>query len=185
MKTPRNDIRIEILVDRVVLRRALVIGGAVGLVAGAMGLGHVKRAAASTEPQATAAAKLENRVKALEDQVTLKGTYSANATLCGASAASSQGNLGGYAGAKAICSSACGTPTAHMCQIDELVRSRAVGKALTPGWYATGTVDYFGSSLIDCVGYTDASAPLGPSFSIQFGFSYSSCNVSQPVLCCD
>ena len=180
MHSADKSIQIEIKVERRTLRRVLAVGAALALL-----LAGARFSSAQAVPDSSQGSNLERRLKALENRVTLNGTYSVNATLCGATAASSTGNLGGYSGAKAMCQTTCGSSTAHMCLIDELVRSRATGKSLTPGWYATGTVDYFGSSLIDCLGYTDASQPLGPSFSTQFGFSYSACNVSQPVLCCD
>jgi hypothetical protein len=73
-----------------------------------------------------------------------------------------------------------------MCVIDELIRSEATGKTLVDGWYATGTVDYFASGLIDCKGFTDStSTPVGAIYSSTVGFSYSNCDASHPILCCD
>jgi len=69
------------------------------------------------------------------------GSYSVGATtFCGVSAMSyTGGGVGGYAGAKKICESACKSPSAHMCTSEELIRSTAIGIAMPDNlWFSTG-----------------------------------------------
>jgi len=175
MATEKGPISIEIRISRTTMRRALIIGGT-----------FVLLAVGARFSSATPGSNLEGRIAALEKRTTLNGTYSVNATFCGATATSSAGDLGGYAGAKAACQAECGSTTAHMCIVDELVRSKATGITLVPGWYATGTVDLSGSSVIDCRAFTDPTGnSLGAAYSTTFGFSYDYCNAVHPTLCCD
>jgi hypothetical protein len=42
------------------------------------------------------------------------------------------------------------------------------------------------ASVIDCKSFTDSTTDsVGPVFSSSFGFSIASCNVQNPVLCCN
>lgn len=58
--------------------------------------------------------------------------------LCGLTPASS-GNLGGWAGARSSCQTACGSATAHLCDAGEIARSWQYGATLPPGgaWVAS------------------------------------------------
>ena len=112
--------------------------------------------------------------------------YSLAAVYCGASVPLT-GNVGGYAGAKALCEAACAaSPSAHLCDAAEVVRTAQLGVAVPePGWYATGVYGAPGAGpMTDCDGFTSASASvLGPLGAAVPGSDV--CSVAHPLLCCD
>jgi hypothetical protein len=69
--------------------------------------------------------------------VRFPGTHRGN-VFCGPTAAQT-GNMGGWAAARALCVTACGSPTAHVCDAGEIAQSWQFGAA-TPGagaWVAS------------------------------------------------
>jgi hypothetical protein len=115
---------------------------------------------------------------------------------CGSSAATAgsftaAGGLTGYPAARALCVTACSSPTAHMCSGVEMTWTAQMGIALPAlGWVATGAL---GSPLPtggypgDCQGWLNGTASqsgglFGPS---GYFANYSACNASYPILCCD
>ncbi len=58
--------------------------------------------------------------------------------VCGSSAPTN-GNAGGWAGVQAKCQTACGSPTAHICDSSEAVRAFQRGLSPTPGWVASAS----------------------------------------------
>jgi hypothetical protein len=122
-------------------------------------------------------------------------SYSVGATqYCGITTTSFTGNIGGNDGAKQQCELTCGSPTAHMCLGDELVRSVAVGATLPSAqmWYSSGVggiVTSGGSAVTvsDCDGWTTAvSNTDGAYWAANIHGPYvEGCNTSSPLACCD
>jgi hypothetical protein len=137
--------------------------------------------------------------------VITKGTtqYSVGAThYCGIGPVATNGDFAyngttGYAAAKAMCaaSTECGmSPSAHMCDASEIVRSKALGDQLEHGWYSGGlsyTDDSFGTTVKvrDCGDWTSSdSSSYAPALGGLTGaaaLSISNCGASNQVLCCD
>lgn len=97
----------------------------------------------------------------------------------------------GYAAAKALCQSvAGGSPTAHMCTGDELVRSVQLGIGIPSGWYASGAWQP-NSANSSCQAWSSSAnidtAPYWyvPSVGATGFPSATSCDKTAPVLCCD
>jgi hypothetical protein len=116
--------------------------------------------------------------------------YSLAALYCGATASSTNGQITeGYVGAKTLCQSTCGgSPSAHMCNADELTRSAQLGIPPGSGWYTAGVwVPYNSQSFNDCVGWSsNSNANRGATWvpsPPQPGAV--TCDTQQPVLCCD
>lgn len=95
----------------------------------------------------------------------------------------------GYPAAANLCATACGSPSAHVCSRDEIVRDWQAGTTGIPvGWVVLADV----SSGSDCVGWTEnatgtgwiamSADASGSEFSI---FNSSPCNGTRPLLCCD
>jgi hypothetical protein len=115
-------------------------------------------------------------------------SYSVGGSYCGATATSSMGSLGGYAGAKTACESACAVPTAHMCTSEELIRFVATGGSIPAGgWFAAGFANGQSSPYAnDCVGWTYTMADRqGPAWSNGNVPTLQACNLALPVLCCN
>ena len=112
--------------------------------------------------------------------------FSLAAVYCGSSVPLT-GNVGGYAGAKALCEATCAaSPSAHLCDAAEVVRTAQLGVTIpAPGWYATGVYSAPGTSpMTDCDGFTSAGASvLGPLGAAVPGSD--ACSVAHPLLCCD
>jgi hypothetical protein len=118
-------------------------------------------------------------------------SYSVGGSYCGATAAH-DGNLGGYAGAKAMCETACASPSAHICDRDELLRRLSLGiRDMPRGWYQ----GQYGQSD-ECLGFT-YSTDASYDGSLYCGYDNActngcrglnctgACNTSNAVLCCD
>lgn len=69
--------------------------------------------------------------------VRFPGAHRGN-VVCGLTSAQT-GNLGGWAGARALCETACASPTAHLCDASEVARSYQYGASLPAGgaWIAS------------------------------------------------
>jgi hypothetical protein len=131
-------------------------------------------------------------------------SYSVGATkFCGATTTHYTGNLGGYAGAKQACETACASPTSHMCMPEEMVRSAAVGVPMqgVNGWVSTGVLVTEGTDQLtyvgDCGTSYGSNAPAwtrtnaatqgrvaGANWA-DGAFSYDLCTSSYSILCCD
>lgn len=123
--------------------------------------------------------------------------YSLGATLCGLGPFTSGQITGGYSGAKALCEQACGgSPTAHMCSTDEMVRSEQMG--ISPefvdtdaAWISTGVFASEGDPdadvplLFDCAGWSnntnEQSGVLWKAGRPGINF----CAGEYPIACCD
>jgi hypothetical protein len=143
--------------------------------------------------QALTAASLNNNfdelyAAAAKPTITRGGkSISVGGAFCGASSPVIGGMLGGYAGAKATCETTCGSATAHMCDVTEVIRSQALGLTfagvgdnqlawVTP-FYNSGT------AIQDCAGWTSVNAQgLGWSPSLRAEFS---CGQAHSIACCD
>jgi hypothetical protein len=200
MNQPRKPLVIEIRISRASVRRAAIFVSTT-LVIGAAALSY---AATVPIPGSFIADKpltakqlndnfdaVEARLKAVETfeaKATANGKYSLGATYCGATASAFTGNLGGLAGAKANCVTACSSsPTAHMCLPDELARSRALGTTIANGWYTTSVMSSASTlTADDCNGWSEASGRGGPRWNAADGQpSMVACTTSMPILCCD
>jgi hypothetical protein len=116
---------------------------------------------------------------------------------CGSTAAttgsvSATGGLTGYAAARALCATACTSPTAHMCSGVEMTWSMQLGIARpSSGWVASGAMSQLttNSYIGDCRGWLYATAPeYGSIFSGSpnpYYANFEQCDRSLPILCCD
>jgi hypothetical protein len=123
--------------------------------------------------------------------------FSLGATYCGMTNTTNGQITNGYAGAKALCETACSSPSAHMCDGAEVVRSLQAGITMgTTGWVSAGTyAGNGGGRVTDCYGWSsnvsDGTAqgngwtptvgtgtPPGAPWALN-------CDGNYPVLCCD
>jgi hypothetical protein len=136
------------------------------------------------------------------------GSRSVFGLFCGASAKTTTGvitDLGsgtaGYPATKVICETTCKSPTAHMCNGQELVASTELGLAVpSTSWYSTGAFSYLDTVaganterayVNDCDGWTQTSP--GNTFVGGFlGMIWSGsapdndwCAASYTIACCD
>lgn len=126
------------------------------------------------------------------------GVYSVGATtFCNASSPT-VGAAGGYPAMKALCQTACGSSTAHVCSPEEVSRSLQLGLEHTklpstlPAWYwiSTGAVSTASGStnLADCDGWRNNNA-AGAQLTIDSnGHAYpgfGTCSPMIPAACCD
>ena len=129
----------------------------------------------------TAATALQLIRRQDDAEISVGGLY------CGSSSPVLPGSLGGYSGAKAICETRCGSPAAHMCSADEMVRSWQLDIDPGYGWYASGlyaVINASGAIADDCVGWTvGASVNAGPA-PLGRQPSASGCEVAKAILCC-
>lgn len=119
-------------------------------------------------------------------------SYSVGATkFCGQTKGTFTGNIGGYSVAKTTCETTCSSPTAHMCTIEEIIRSAQLGvpSQSAAGWYAGGFRSNDGQPqiLVDCQAWTSANSALaGPATG---GGNWAptdiSCNQQYAINCCD
>jgi hypothetical protein len=166
---------------------------------------------------ADAGASLEARVAALEAahaKETADGGYSVNATYCGASSATTgaftDGIATGYAAGKKMCEATCSSPSAHMCSLEEMTRSSALGLA-PPAAAGTLWVSWGGFTeeppsgatelgvLSDCgtcdvvgtEGWTQTACNDGTPTGFfgtawtESGAGQAPCTDTNPVACCD
>jgi hypothetical protein len=136
---------------------------------------------------------LDSRVTALEARLSGNGQYNLDATYCGATAGTS-GNVGGYAGASALCQAACGNKlTAHVCTAPELVRSVVLGASSIPeGRYASGLVSFLASDnpmlpyhVDDCSAFTSSAPTDTGLYYLAPTYDEGYCDTSFPILCCN
>jgi hypothetical protein len=125
-----------------------------------------------------------------QQKLAVNGSISSSVigTYCGASA-STTGNIGGYAAAKALCVTACGNPNAHMCTAHEISISGQLGISMQIGsWYSSNTLMTYSPDrqTFDCDGWRSAAATIyGPEvFSSDGRPDSNPCNESRPVACC-
>jgi hypothetical protein len=151
-------------------------------------LGAAKMNAAFTETDA--------RLARIEARLDPSRKYSNGAVFCGATLGATVGDMSGfgatkgYGGAKTACEITCaGSPTAHLCTSDEVLRSVTLGMAVKSGWYAAASTsanwgNYYFS---DCDGFMSTAANVyGPSWdSAASKPNVSQCNVAIAALCCD
>jgi len=173
------DIWIDVFVDGASVGRAKL-----GAVPFAVEADH-----ASTAAQATAAAQSGRLLLKKGTQTLSVGPYCGSTpTTTGAFAAT--GGLTGYAAARSLCTTACTSPTAHMCSAVEMTWTAQMGIALPPrGWVASGALSQYsaGGYVGDCIGWTSTAVTAAGGLVGPTGYfaDYSACNVSYPILCCD
>lgn len=121
--------------------------------------------------------------------VTVNGRISSSVlgVYCGISTAT-DGNIGGYAAAKALCVTACGNSNAHMCTSHELGISRQLGITVpTDTWYSPFvSSDFSGGALNnpECLGFASNSGTIyGGVYTGVYG-SAGLCNVLRSIACC-
>lgn len=118
--------------------------------------------------------------------------FSLGAAYCGLSTATTgqitSGGKTSYAAGKALCETTCGSPSAHMCTSDELVRSMAAGivePSARTSWYAAG-FSPSGTNTDDCSGWTGAtSGRYGPMWYYGTFTGVGDCSSANDVACCD
>jgi hypothetical protein len=117
----------------------------------------------------------------------LEAGGNAAATYCG-STPSTNGSMGGYAGAKSLCETACSNAAARMCTSHDLVVSAQLGILPPVGdWYSSATLMTFGGTrnTYDCNGWTSSSSSIyGPEVFTGGRPDSNACNESHPVACC-
>lgn len=126
-------------------------------------------------------AALEERISALEGRVSASGSYTTAGRWCATTSASS-GNRGGYALAKDSCETACGSPTAHVCTAEEMVRTFTVDGVQRSGWIATGNA---AEDQNDCEGFRDGSETRDGTTWLDYRPARRHCNQPIGFLCCD
>jgi hypothetical protein len=161
------DVWIEVQVDGTALPRAKVGAMPYALEAGAVGWSNVGGLTADTVWPGKVTVTVGTR------------SYSINAKYCG-STAPHDGNLGGQLSAKTRCEATCNSPSAHLCEFDELFRYAQVLGGTVPagGWFN-------GTSNNNC---TTTQGSWNTNDSASFGSLWSvsgNCSQSFPVLCCD
>jgi hypothetical protein len=121
-------------------------------------------------------------------------SYSTGLTVyCGATAAVNgaitSGAKTGYAAAKAQCESVPGcSPSAHMCETSEVVRSAQLGVSIAPGWISTGVNNAAQSGISpvgDCLGWTIGD---GTQQAVTWASTFpgwTPCNMPNKIVCCD
>lgn len=102
----------------------------------------------------------------------------------------------GFTTAKAACEAACSSKSAHMCSSEEAVRMAQMGSPINAGWVSTGIAATTpGPTAVsnDCTAWSNnvgqnATAPntqnFGTVWTGQF-MGFVTCNVSEPISCCD
>jgi hypothetical protein len=147
---------------------------------------------------------IQNKVTELQNAIrayTNPGTgqaYSLNTAYCNLTAAVTgavaDGALTGIAATKSLCQKACSnSPTAHMCNAQELQRWFATGGMLPgnaaniAGWYSSGLWTYDGAHVItDCSSWTNnTNTVTGPVAYTSDPAHGDFCNKSFPIVCCD
>jgi hypothetical protein len=141
---------------------------------------------------ATAAGQSSRLLLSKSSQSISVGTY------CGSTAATNgiitaSGGLTGYAAARALCVTACSSPTAHMCSGVEMTWTVQLGVSWpAQGWVATGSLSSLGSGnyVGDCIGWTNntsgqAGGLMTPPTASGYVDNYGNCATGYPILCCD
>ncbi len=96
------------------------------------------------------------------------------------------GLIGNYNGAKGVCEGETGSPSAHMCTTDEIVRTAAAGVSIAQGWYSSGVFSLvLGDSMNDCAAWQQAGAGYRGTFWNGTGALHDACGNPHPILCCD
>ncbi|MDP1917390.1 MAG: hypothetical protein Q8L14_14210 [Myxococcales bacterium] len=105
------------------------------------------------------------------------------------------GQGAGYRAAKALCQSACGQATAHMCSSLEVITSLELAITVPSGWMKAGvsTPSIFGGIgvvMSECNAWTVGTRDIGgnlyaASYWDETLFTYDYCNGMHAVLCCD
>lgn len=124
-----------------------------------------------------------------------KKTYSRGAVYFGSTSSTNGAIAGpganGYAAAKSLCEQLPkGSPSAHMCTGDELLRSVQLGISIPAGWYA-GSARIAGTANRACNAWTsklstDSGAYWNtPSAGATGSPHATTCDHAAPVLCCD
>jgi hypothetical protein len=103
------------------------------------------------------------------------------------------GGLTGYLAAKALCETACGASTAHMCTAHEVSISQQMGESIPAGWYSSYDRNELNGTDVgaDCIGWTSSSATdygsvtTGGAGGNQRPSTGPCSSTGQPVLCCN
>lgn len=133
-------------------------------------------------------------------RTTVDGLYCGSTATTSGSFTAQGGALIGVRAAKSLCEQACTSPTAHMCETREAMRSYELGGDPPGGWVkGNWGVVYQASQSTDCQGWTTGTSPIGswnylgtyycPPGGICGGpsgwISNDYCGNSHPMLCCD
>lgn len=100
------------------------------------------------------------------------------------------GNLGGYAGAKALCVTACGNTNAHMCTSHEMIITMQVGITIPSNiWFSNGISSDTNNDNIhsqtDCVAWTSGASTARGGYYNGSVLTYAACNLpASNVACC-
>jgi hypothetical protein len=164
----------------------VLVGVLVAVPFGTSALGPVPHIFGAGEPIVAAEINenfdhLTGAIGALEEPVDFCGT-----TAPTVGAFSAPGGLVGFRAAGALCRTACGSPTAHMCTAHE-VRVAQQNASPPAGWVAT---DYNSCASFTLTANTtpagtynlDGTALLIPGANF---FGAHSCAVATPIVCCD
>lgn len=127
------------------------------------------------------------------------GVVTSDGLYCGQSptdttGAISSGPLIGYRAAKQICQATCNSPSAHMCSINEIIRSHEVRIPLQDGWVKSGhyVLPGVSNTRTDCDAFKvgTSTGPAGNYLGYgwdngQEGVGTAPCSAMLRILCCD
>jgi len=121
--------------------------------------------------------------------VTVNGRISSSVlgVYCGVSSATN-GAIGGYAAAKALCVTACGNANAHMCTSHELSISRQLGiTVMANTWYSSFIMNAITANINptnDCGAWLDGSNSFNGATYQGTSPATNQCGNSQSIACC-
>jgi len=198
----REPIRIEIRIEQSSLKRLAIIVGTVVLLAGGVAVAVPVTFATG---ETLTADQLNTNFRAVEDRVVALESarpvytnadtgekYSLDAGYCD-STLPTNGAIGGFAEAKALCETRCGSETAHMCSVQELIRYHQTGGSVTAnGWVTHGFAHPGGSwappGINECLSWTSyghLGSVWGSIATSAGGPFYQGCEQVLPIHCCD
>ncbi len=210
---PDDDLWVEISVDGFTLTPRTKLGAVPYAISSRFAVDAEHATSADTATSAatataanSAAGSLDTRIAAIEGRVTAvetdvgdvltelggpNGDYSVAAWYCGEAGPTTGDIANEWTGVKALCEAACGTDTAHMCSLEELVRSVSVGNVVASGWFLGAQMTEGTSFPLltnqSCVGWSSASmTQLGHVWQSPQGHPATSrCDTANAILCCD
>ena len=118
--------------------------------------------AGSTAVAAEVNANFDTLYNKINDNTKYLGTY------CGATAAGSTGNIGGYVAAKNLCVTACSNANAHICSGHEITVTLQQGITMPASglWFSSYVATGTGTNVMDCNGWATARPPIRRFFSM-------------------
>jgi hypothetical protein len=168
-------------------RRVAIVGTTLILV----GVGAVAYASQIrfTSGQTLTAADLNNNFDELYGRLAALEARPSTSAFCGATPSAYNGaQVGGYSGAKTLCTAVCGGTNARMCTIHDVL-SLGPGASLPRAWFS-GPIPYQSQVAIpnDCLQWSTGEATGTSRGALwdptQTKWLVATCDTSLPVLCC-